>query len=239
MSSANIVDSPAAARRGIPRSAEAGLSGLGIVLCSPLLFAVAIAVRLTSPGPVLFRQPRMGLGGREFTMLKFRTMRVNQDPPGATATGDARITPVGRWLRRFKLDELPELWNIVRGDMSLVGPRPEVPRLVDLSNPAWRAVLSTRPGITDPVTLRLRHEEKLLASVPGSAESFYRDYLQPYKLKEYLEYQKVRSIGADIGVILRTLGAVFIPGAAPPPSIESIRAAVGTSVPSTQPGSRK
>ena len=199
------------------------------MLCSPLLGAIALAVRLTSTGPVLFRQRRMGLGGKEFTVLKFRTMRVNQDPPGATATGDLRVTPLGRWLRRFKLDELPELWNVFRGDMSLVGPRPEVPRLVDVSNPAWRVVLSTRPGITDPVTLRLRNEERLLAGVPESPERFYREVLQPYKLAGYLEYQSRRSMGSDLGVIVSTIGAVLVPTAVPPPSIEAILAANATS----------
>jgi lipopolysaccharide/colanic/teichoic acid biosynthesis glycosyltransferase len=211
--------------RGIPRFVETGLAGLGIVLCAPVLAGIALVVRISSTGPVLFRQRRVGLGGREFTLLKFRTMRVNQDAAGATASGDPRITPVGRWLRHFKLDELPELWNVLRGDMSLVGPRPELPGYVDLSDPGWRAVLRTRPGITDPVTLRLRNEEQLMAKAPGRPEVFYREVLQPYKLAGYLEYQQRRSFPADIMVIVRTIGAVLVPGAMPPPSIETILAA--------------
>ncbi len=166
----------------------------------------------------------MGRGGADFTLLKFRTMRVNQAALQVTAAGDPRITPLGRWLRKLKLDELPELWNVVRGDMSLVGPRPEVPRYVDLGNPLWREVLRARPGITDPVTLRLRNEEELMASAPGDRERFYLETLQPYKLVGYLEYLRRRSFLSDGGVILRTLVAVLVPAVAPPPSLDEVRA---------------
>ena len=188
MSSPNIAADSEWPRRGIPRAIEAGLAALALVMCSPLVGVIALAVRLASAGPVLFRQRRVGRNGAQFTLLKFRTMRVNQDPPGATAYGDTRITRLGRWLRLLKLDELPELWNVIRGDMSLVGSRPEVPGYVDLSNPAWRDVLRDRPGITDPVTLQLRNEEQLMRHAPGNPEAFYRQGLPPFQIGGFLRY---------------------------------------------------
>jgi lipopolysaccharide/colanic/teichoic acid biosynthesis glycosyltransferase len=223
MSSSRIAADRAPLRTGIPRFVEAALAGVVFVLCTPVLAAVALTVWATSPGPVLFRQCRVGRGGCEFTLLKFRTMWVNQAGFQVTAKGDPRITGLGRWLRLFKLDELPELWNVVRGDMSLVGPRPEVPRYVDLANPLWRNVLQARPGITDPVTLRLRNEEDLMAAAAGDGERFYLDTLQPYKLIGYLDYLRQRSFLADIGVILQTLLAVLVPASAPPPSLDEVR----------------
>ena len=134
-------------------------------------------------------------------------MRVAPEGSQFTASGDSRITPVGRWLRRFKLDEIPQLWNVVRGDMSLVGPRPEVPRYVDDST-LWRQVLSARPGLTDPVTLRLRDEEALLASV-AAPESFYRERLLPWKLSGYRDYLERRSWATDLGVLGATALAIL------------------------------
>ena len=133
-----------------------------------------------------------------------------------------RITRVGRLLRKSKLDELPELWNVARGDLSLVGPRPEVPRYVDLNNPLWRRVLEARPGITDPVTLRLRNEEELLAGCKGDPEQFYLNTLQPYKLHGYVTYLRQRSWRTDVGVLLGTLLAVVFPAQAPPPGMGEI-----------------
>jgi lipopolysaccharide/colanic/teichoic acid biosynthesis glycosyltransferase len=121
-----------------------------------------------------------------------------------TATDDERTTRAGRVLRRTKLDELPELWNVLKGDMALVGPRPEVPRYVNLENPAWRQVLAARPGLTDPVTISLRDEEELLAMVSGDRESFYLKHLQPVKLKGYLEYLQRRSWLTDARVLWDT-----------------------------------
>jgi lipopolysaccharide/colanic/teichoic acid biosynthesis glycosyltransferase len=210
-------------RTGIPRWFEAVLAAIGILLCSPILGLVALGVRATSPGPVLFRQLRVGRGCTEFTLLKFRTMHVNQASLEVTARGDSRITPLGKWLRLLKLDEIPELWNVVRGDMSLVGPRPEVPRYVDVNDALWRLVLQVRPGITDPVTLQLRNEERLLAGVPGDTEEFYLKTLQPYKLAGYVEYLRHRSLLADVGVIVRTILTLVTTAAAPPPSIEEVR----------------
>ncbi len=195
---------------GLPRWVEAPLALAGLVFASPVLVLVGMLVRLSSPGPVIFRQQRVGRAGRPFTLFKFRTMAVAGEGPSVTASGDPRITPVGRFLRRTKLDELPELWNVLRGEMSFVGPRPEVPELVDLSNPLWREVLEVRPGITDPMTLSLRNEEELLQESDMPPEVFYREVLQPRKLRGYVEYLRRRSAWADIGVILSTVITVFM-----------------------------
>jgi lipopolysaccharide/colanic/teichoic acid biosynthesis glycosyltransferase len=121
----------------------------GLVVGSPLLFLAAVFIMGTSDGPVLFRQGRVGKYGKVFELLKFRSMRMDNGGAQVTAKGDARVTRVGRLLRKGKLDELPELWNVARGDISLVGPRPEVPRYVDLNNPLWQRVLEARSGIRD------------------------------------------------------------------------------------------
>lgn len=138
-------------------------------------------------------------------------MRASSSGPSVTARGDARVTPVGRWLRRTKLDELPELWNVLRGDMSFVGPRPEVPEYVNLDNPLWADVLQVRPGLTDPMTLTLRDEEALLEVVEGDRDRFYRDTLQPQKLAGYRAYLDRRTWRTDLGVICDTILAL-LPG---------------------------
>ena len=189
------------------------LSLLGLALLWPLGLAVALAIRLDSPGPVLFRQERVGLHGRPFRIHKFRTMRVGGAGPQVTARGDARITRVGRVLRRYKLDELPQLIDVLQGRMSLVGPRPEVPRYMALYPPeARRAILSERPGITDPASIAFRNEEALLAAAPD-AERAYIDTIMPLKQRYYLDYVAHRSLGADLRILLRT-AAVLLKGAA-------------------------
>jgi lipopolysaccharide/colanic/teichoic acid biosynthesis glycosyltransferase len=182
-----------------------------------------LAIRLTSAGPAIFRQQRVGRNGSFFTLYKLRTMRASNQSIQVTAATDARMTAIGRLLRKTKIDELPELWNIVRGDMSLVGPRPEVPRYVDLKNVRWRQVLQVRPGLTDPITLQLRNEEELLAAVTGNREEFYLTALQPYKLNGYLEYLKHRTWKSDVSVLLCTVVAVARPSRRPAPSVEDIR----------------
>jgi lipopolysaccharide/colanic/teichoic acid biosynthesis glycosyltransferase len=196
---------------GLPRAAEVVLALASLAVASPLLLLAGAAVAATSPGPVLFRQQRMGRDGRPFTLLKLRTMRAASGGAQLTAAGDARVTPVGRWLRRFKLDELPQLWNVVCGDMSLVGPRPEVPRYVDLADPLWREVLAARPGLTDPVTLRLRDEEALLAGIADGAdmEGYYRERLLPWKLRGYRDYLARRTWVSDLGVLGATVLTVL------------------------------
>ena len=193
---------------GLPRPLEAVKAAGLLLVMMPLLVVIGLAVALSSPGPVFYRQRRVGRNGREFTNLKFRTMRVNSDQVQVTASGDARVTPVGRLLRRLKLDELPELWNVVVGDLSLVGHRPEVPRYVDLENPEWRRVLEERPGITHPVTLRLADEERLIAAAGGDPERFYVDELLPFKLRGYLAYQSERSFWSDVVVLAATAAAL-------------------------------
>ena len=213
---------------GLPRPVDALLAALGLAVASPLLALAALAVALSSPGPVLFRQERVGRGGRPFTFLKLRTMRHDAGGPGVTAGGDPRVTAVGRLLRRSKLDELPSLWNVVRGEMALVGPRPELPRYVDLDHPDWQAVLAVRPGLTDPVTLALRDEERLLAASAasagsfGGAEPFYRRHLLPFKLAGYRRYLEARSWRSDLAVLARSAWAVVRPASAAPPTLDEI-----------------
>jgi lipopolysaccharide/colanic/teichoic acid biosynthesis glycosyltransferase len=207
-------------RSGLPRAVELPIAALGLIVASPVLLLAALAVVASSPGPAWFRQERVGRGGRSFTLYKLRSMRIDAGGPAVTGQADARVTPVGRWLRRSKLDELPQLWNVVRGDMSLVGPRPEVPRFVDLANPTWRRVLETRPGITDPLTLKLRDEEKLMPDGETNPERFYVETLQPLKLRGYLEYLGRRSWWSDVGVLCATVASVVRP--APPPDRDEI-----------------
>ena len=198
-----------AAQPGLPRAVEAPLAALGVVVASPIVALCAAAVVASSGLPAFFRQQRIGLGGEPFTLVKLRTMRPSGGGPEVTARGDARITRVGRFLRATKLDELPELWNVLRGEMSFVGPRPEVARYVDLQDPMWREVLQVRPGLTDPVTLSLRDEETLMASVEGDRDRYYREDLQPMKLRGYVEYLRRRTWRSDLGVIWRTMVAVL------------------------------
>jgi lipopolysaccharide/colanic/teichoic acid biosynthesis glycosyltransferase len=190
---------------------EAALAAGGLVVAAPVLAAAAAAIAATSGLPVLFRQIRVGRHGRPFTLIKLRTMRESGAGPKVTAGNDPRITPVGRFLRRTKLDELPELWNVLRGDMSFVGPRPEVADYVHPESALWREVLSVRPGLTDPVTLQLRHEESLLESVEGDREKYYRETLQPRKLEGYVIYLRRRSWRSDLGVLVATAGAILRP----------------------------
>ncbi|MFY9549757.1 MAG: sugar transferase [Thermoanaerobaculia bacterium] len=198
---------------GIPRPIEFMTAALGLVLSAPVMAVAGLVIRSSSRGPVFFRQERVGREGKSFVLYKLRTMREASNGPLVTARGDDRITPVGRILRRTKLDELPQLWNVVRGDMSLVGPRPEVSRYVNVEDPLWMETLRVRPGITDPVTLKLRDEESVLAEVAGDRERFYREELQPAKLRGYVAYARSRSWLTDIEVLYRTVLAVLLPGA--------------------------
>jgi lipopolysaccharide/colanic/teichoic acid biosynthesis glycosyltransferase len=196
-------------RPGLPRAVEVTLALAGLVATAPLLAVAALAVALSSRGPVLFHHERVGWRGRHFRLVKFRTMRHGATGLEISAADDVRITPVGRVLRRLKLDELPQLWNVVRGDMSLVGPRPEVPRYVDAEDPRWAEVLSVRPGLTDPATVRYRDEERVLASVSGDRDRHYREVVLPAKLRESLEYLRRRSWRTDVSVLFGTLGEVM------------------------------
>src|SRR5262245_8721181 len=213
----------ASIKSGLPRQAEAAIALAGLVMVAPLIALAAIAVAVTSRGPVIFRQKRMGRKGLPFTMYKLRTMRVTNSGPQVTAGDDVRVTPMGKFLRKTKLDELPELWNILKGDMSLIGPRPEVPRYVNLGDPMWRLVLEARPGIADPMTLRLRNEEALLVEVEGDRERFYLETLLPFKLEGYLDYLQARSWRSDLKVLWQTIIAVAFPNKTPLPTVEEIQ----------------
>ena len=202
-------------KSGLPRSVEVAVALLGLIAATPFILLCALALALTDQGPVFFRQQRVGRKGKIFVLYKLRTMRQGQMGPGVTAKDDTRITSIGKIFRKTKLDELPELWNVVKGQMSLVGPRPEVPRYVDLSDEQWKLVLEVRPGMTDPMTLRLRNEEALLSEVRGERERFYLETLQPFKLQGYLEYLSQRSWWTDLKVIWQTCVVVVFPGQAP------------------------
>ena len=178
----------------------------GLLLLSPLLLIVALAIKLESPGPAFFRQERVGRQGVPFRIHKFRTMRVDSERGGQLTVGDdARVTRCGRILRRFKVDELPQFIDVLRGDMSLVGPRPEVPKYVAAYPPdVRRRLLSVRPGITDLASIAYRNESALL----GSSEDPERTYIEevlPAKLRLNLEYLDQRSFALDLQIILRTL----------------------------------
>jgi len=209
-------------KEGLPRVLELALVMAGLALVSPLILIAMVAIRVTSSGPAIFRQQRFGKGGRLFVLYKLRTMHRAGAGPQVTSGDDKRITRVGRILRKTKVDELPELWNIIMGDMSLVGPRPEVPRYVDLTDPAWNRALRAKPGITDPVTLGLRNEESLLASVEGDREKFYREVLLPLKLEGYIKYLHRRNWWSDLRVLYLTLMVVIRPQRAPAPNVEEV-----------------
>jgi lipopolysaccharide/colanic/teichoic acid biosynthesis glycosyltransferase len=194
------------ARRAAKRAIDLLLSTLGLaVLCLPFL-VIGLLVRLTSPGPALFRQERMGRNGRSFRIWKFRTMVDGAARSGRaiTVAGDRRVTRLGALLRRTKLDELPQLVNVWLGDMSLVGPRPEVPAYRSVYGPADRAVLAIRPGITDPASIQLRDEEQLLGRF-ADPERAYREVFLPFKLELGRAYLVEQSLLGDLRLILQTL----------------------------------
>jgi lipopolysaccharide/colanic/teichoic acid biosynthesis glycosyltransferase len=196
----------------VKRLFDVTCAGLGLGLLSPVLLVIALLIKLDSSGPVFFRQVRVGLREKPFEILKFRTMRVDAEKLGGqlTARGDSRVTRVGRFLRAGKLDELPQLFNVLRGDMSLVGPRPEVPRYVALYTPRQREVFRVRPGITDLASLKFRNESELLAAA-ADPESFYIHEVMPAKLELNLRYIAAQSLGFDLGIILQTLWRVLFP----------------------------
>jgi lipopolysaccharide/colanic/teichoic acid biosynthesis glycosyltransferase len=182
----------------------------GLVLLAPLLLAIALWIRLDSPGPALFRQRRVGRHGRLFDIYKFRTMVARADDGRQLTVGqDPRITRAGRFLRRTKLDELPQLLNVVEGTMSLVGPRPEVPRYVDRYPPAVRqTVLSVAPGITDLAAILYKDESAILGCAPDP-ERAYVETILPVKLEYYQRYVRERSFSLDLRIIFRTLAAIL------------------------------
>jgi lipopolysaccharide/colanic/teichoic acid biosynthesis glycosyltransferase len=182
----------------------------GLIVLSPMLAAVSLLVLLTSGAPVVFHQVRVGRHGQEFRLYKFRTMRT---APGAEhgsfdAGNTSRVTRAGEFLRKWKLDEILQLWNVLVGDMSLVGPRPEVRKWVDAYPERWARVLTVRPGITDHASIVYRNEEEELAKAE-EPEQAYRHVILPRKLRLYEEYVRTRTFACDIGIIIKTLRAVL------------------------------
>ncbi|MBR0296849.1 MAG: sugar transferase [Paludibacteraceae bacterium] len=177
----------------------------GLLFLWPVLLIVAILIRIKMPGgPVIFRQQRVGKDGKLFTMYKFRSMTVNHGGSSVSVAGESRITPLGEKLRHYKIDELPELWNILKGDMSFVGPRPDVPGYADKLQGEDREILKLRPGITGPASLKYRNEEELLATVDNPQE--YNDtVIYPDKVRINLYYLKHYSFTADIKMIICTV----------------------------------
>jgi lipopolysaccharide/colanic/teichoic acid biosynthesis glycosyltransferase len=199
------------------RAFDVIVSSIGLVLTSPLWLLAAIAIKATSRGPVFHRAQRVGRNGEPFTLYKFRSMKPAHQPGdiGLTLTNDPRITLVGSVLRLFKIDELPQLINVLRGDMSLVGPRPEDPRYVAAYSAEQRRVLGVRPGMTSPASVAYRNEAVLLQGLTESgaegAEQVYLTEIMPAKLALELDYLDRRSFGLDLQVLFRTFGAVVRP----------------------------
>lgn len=177
----------------------------GLVALSPVLLTVALLIQLRMPdGPVFFQQIRIGKGGKSFRMIKFRTMTVNRGKNTVTVAGDSRITPLGAWLRNHKLDELPELWNVLVGDMSLVGPRPDVPGYADSLRGDDREILRLRPGITGPASLKYRKEEQILAAV-DNPRRYNDDVLFPDKVRINRYYLHHWSMRTDLRILWATV----------------------------------
>ena len=196
----------------LKRAFDLLVSGIALVLIAPILLAIGLAIKLDSRGPALFRQERVGRFGRTFRIHKFRSMAVDAPArgPQLTVGNDARVTRVGGFLRRHKLDELPQLIDVFVGNMSIVGPRPEVPHYVALYSPEDRnLVLSVRPGITDRASVEFRDESAILGQAPDP-EAAYRTDILPRKLAYYRAYVRERSFGGDIAIILATLKALLI-----------------------------
>jgi lipopolysaccharide/colanic/teichoic acid biosynthesis glycosyltransferase len=209
------------------RALDLAVAGTAAVLSAPVQLALAVAVKLDTPGPVLHRGRRVGRDGREFDILKFRTMVVGAASmgPGVTGGRDPRITRVGRVLRRTKLDELPQLWNVIRGDMGLVGSRPEDPRYVALYTPEQRRILTRRPGLTGAASVEYRDEETVLAGA-DDVEAAYLEVVMPAKLEIDLRYLDERSLLGDLRLLVRTAWAIVAPRA--PSAAASVTTPAGT-----------
>ncbi len=193
----------------VKRAFDIVFSLLGLLVFLPILLLVGVWIRLDSRGPALYRGVRVGRGGGRFRVLKFRTMVCDAEQIGGPSTSDddPRITKVGKLLRKYKLDELPQLFNVMKGEMSFVGPRPEVPLEVDRYTPQQRELLSVSPGITDWASIRFRNEGEILQGSPNPHET-YREKIQPLKILLGLEYARHHSLWIDLRIILATLWAI-------------------------------
>ena len=185
-------------------------SGCGLLFLSPLLLCVAIWIKLDSKGPVFYRQVRVGRYNKDFRMFKFRSMRIGSDKGSLVTIGkrDPRVTRSGYFIRKYKIDELPQLINVFIGDMSIVGPRPEVRHYVNYWTPEQLHVLDVRPGITDPASIKFRNENELLEKV-NNPEQFYIEVIMQEKIQLYLEYVKNASLGYDIQLIFQTFWTIL------------------------------
>ena len=184
-------------------------SGLGLIVLSPLFLILAIWIKLDSKGPVFYRQVRVGRNNKDFRIIKFRSMRVGSDKGSLVTIGgrDPRVTRSGYYIRKFKLDELPQLINVFIGDMSLVGPRPEVRHYVDFWTPEQMHVLDVRPGITDPASIKFRNENELIEQAEDP-EKYYIEVIMQEKIKLYLKYVEKHSLWGDIGLIFKTFWTI-------------------------------
>ena len=184
-------------------------SGLGLIVLSPLFLVLAIWIKLDSKGPVFYRQVRVGFKNKDFRIFKFRSMRVGADKGSLVTIGghDPRVTRSGYFIRKFKFDELPQLINVFLGDMSLVGPRPEVRHYVDYWTPEQMHVLDVRPGITDPASIKFRNENELMEQTEAP-EKYYIEVIMQEKIKLYLEYVEKHSFLYDIGLIFKTFWVI-------------------------------
>lgn len=192
------------------RAFDIVMSWLGLLVLSPLFLILAVWIKLDSPGPVFYRQVRVGRYNRDFRIFKFRSMRVGADKGSLVTIGgrDPRITRSGYFIRKFKLDELPQLINVLVGDMSLVGPRPEVRHYVDYWTPEQMHVLDVSPGITDPASIKFRNENELMAQAEDP-EKYYIEVIMQEKLKLYLEYVRSHSFWGDIKLIFKTFWVIL------------------------------
>jgi lipopolysaccharide/colanic/teichoic acid biosynthesis glycosyltransferase len=197
----------------IKRAIDVTLSLVGLIVFFPLLLAVAARIKLEDGGPVFYRGVRVGRHGEPFRIFKFRTMVVNAEQLGgaSTANDDPRVTKTGRFLRKYKLDELPQLINVIKGEMSVVGPRPEVPHYVEMLTREEKAILSVRPGITDWATLWNPDEGAVLAGSPDP-ERLYMEKIRPEKIRLQLQYVRRQSIWVDMTIIFQTLATLILRG---------------------------
>ncbi len=202
----------------LPRIFDALCAAGGLILLAPLFALLALLILCDDGRPVFFSQERVGRNGKRFRIWKLRTMRAGSRGVAITAAGDRRVTRTGRVLRKFKLDELPQLFNVLRGDMSLVGPRPEMPEYVQTGAPIWQAVLQVQPGITDLASLVYREEEEILGA-SSDPEATYRNQVLPAKLLLNLEYLRARSFRRDFKLILLSIGYSLFPRKIDPDSI--------------------
>lgn len=194
----------------IKRIFDLFFSVFGIIILAPLFIIISILVILDSPGGIFYLQKRVGKNNKVFKLFKFRTMKIGSDKKGLLTVGntDSRITQTGLWLRKYKLDELPQLFNVLIGEMSLVGPRPEVRKYVDMYSPEQLQVLSVKPGITDNASIEYADENELLAG-QSNPENYYINEVMPAKLKINLEYISKQSVSEDFRIILKTIYRIF------------------------------